>query len=192
MRNETDNLGHGENGEEAMEEKTAARNYTGHGWEGEKFDRSLDIKDIAKLVRKELKGKFPASKFSVRIERYSGGQSIYVSLASGPFDPFTEKASESHVRDDRDVEERVKRLEYDREKGYTQVNQYHWEENFETYHERGGLLSERAYEIMKYVSGYVSSYRRDDSDGMIDYFDTNFYAHYGVGKWDKPFENTTK
>ena len=35
---------------------------------------------------------------------------------------------------------------------------------------------------------YVNSYRYDDSDGMIDYFDTNFY-YFGckAGKWNKEY-----
>ena len=38
------------------------------------------------------------------------------------------------------------------------------------------------------LNTFVNSYRRDDSDGMIDYFDCNFY-YFGVkvGKWNKPY-----
>jgi len=39
--------------------------------------------DVAKLIRKELKTHFPATKFSVRSERYSGGSSIDVSWTDG-------------------------------------------------------------------------------------------------------------
>jgi hypothetical protein len=45
---------------------------------------NMDIKDIAKLIRKELKtwkDAYPNLKVSVRIERYSMGQSIYVNLS---------------------------------------------------------------------------------------------------------------
>ena len=38
------------------------------------------------------------------------------------------------------------------------------------------------------VHSLVNSYNYDDSDGMIDYFDTNFYMHLNVGKWDKPYK----
>ena len=27
----------------------------------------------------------------------------------------------------------------------------------------------------------------DNSDAMIDYFDTAFYVHINVGKWNKPY-----
>ena len=29
------------------------RNYTGHGWQGGNYDRNLDIKDVAKIIRKQ-------------------------------------------------------------------------------------------------------------------------------------------
>lgn len=45
---------------------------------GSKYDRQLDITDIAKLVRKELKEVYPNNKHSVRIERFAGGESITV------------------------------------------------------------------------------------------------------------------
>lgn len=42
-------------------------------------------------------------------------------------------------------------------------------------------------EIVSKVRDFVESYRFDDSDGRIDYFDTNFYFFFYVGTWDKPF-----
>jgi hypothetical protein len=41
--------------------------------------KDMDIADIAKLIRQDIKEQYPAaSKSSVRIERYSMGQSLYV------------------------------------------------------------------------------------------------------------------
>ena len=34
----------------------------------------------------------------------------------------------------------------------------------------------------------MNSYNYDDSDGMVDYFNTNFYGYVHIGKWDKPYE----
>lgn len=52
---------------------------------GAKYEMTedLDIKEIAKLVRADLKTKFPGVKASVRIERYSMGQAINVDILSG-------------------------------------------------------------------------------------------------------------
>ena len=44
----------------------------------------IDTADTAKLIRARLKAVFPASKFRVRISRYSMGSSIYVEWTDGP------------------------------------------------------------------------------------------------------------
>lgn len=44
----------------------------------------LDTADAAKMIRQILKRQYPGVKFSVRIQRYSGGSSIDVSWTDGP------------------------------------------------------------------------------------------------------------
>ena len=52
------------------------------------------------------------------------------------------------------------------------------------YHTSGTLYCFREFtDITKFMNGY----NYDDSDAMIDYFDTNFYMNLAIGKWDKPF-----
>lgn len=52
---------------------------------GTKYNADLNLRDIAKLVRKELKTTFgPAWKFSVRIRRFAGGQSMDVTVTDAP------------------------------------------------------------------------------------------------------------
>ena len=46
--------------------------------------RYIDVAETAKLIRKQLKAKFPAIKFGVRSERYAGGSSINISWEDGP------------------------------------------------------------------------------------------------------------
>ncbi len=43
-----------------------------------------DVKDIAKDIRVNLKKEIPECKFSVSIERYSGGQAINLNLMTAP------------------------------------------------------------------------------------------------------------
>lgn len=45
---------------------------------------TLDAKDAAKMIRRDLKATFPGAKFSVRIDRFAGGSSIHVSYTDGP------------------------------------------------------------------------------------------------------------
>lgn len=52
--------------------------------------QNLDVSEIAKLLRTEIKdgvkaGELPTAKYSVRIERFAGGQSIDISVKDIPF-----------------------------------------------------------------------------------------------------------
>lgn len=104
-------------------------------------------KDIAKLIRKELKKEYPNCKFSITIQRYSGGQSLNIDLMECNFEVFKKD------KDGRFF------------KNYT----------------------DESKEILSNVKNLVNQYNYDDSDGMIDYFNTNFYLHLNIGKWNKPF-----
>ncbi len=66
---------------------------------GKKYDGARDIKEIAKLVRKDLKRDVPEFKFAVRISRYSMGQSLRVEPLSGPF-PLLAQLDEDGIASD--------------------------------------------------------------------------------------------
>ena len=59
------------------------------------------------------------------------------------------------------------------------VNQY--------YIDRDTVMTPWAKAIMMDVNDVIKSYRFSDCDGMIDYFDTNFYYDLSVGRWSKPY-----
>lgn len=67
---------------------------------------------------------------------------------------------------------------------HVQINQYHIE--------RDERLTDWARAVLLDVNDCIKSYHWDDSDGMIDYFDVNFYYDLAVGKWDKPYTVTNK
>lgn len=48
--------------------------------------RWIDTADVAKMIRKHLKSVFPGVKFSVKIQRYSGGSSVRINWVDGPTD----------------------------------------------------------------------------------------------------------
>lgn len=50
--------------------------------------RTLDITEIASLIREQLKKEFPKCKFAVTTSRYSMGQSLTVNLMTAPFDAY--------------------------------------------------------------------------------------------------------
>lgn len=128
----------------------------------------VDIKEIAKMVRKQLKKEFPQCKFSVRIERYSGGQSMTVSLMEAPF------AATTNGED------------------YLQLN--HYKLRSENYDDRfnDGVVTEKAWSAMRRAVELMNEHNWDNSDAMIDYFDVNFYMSVHIGKWDKPFQQTAQ
>lgn len=66
------------------------------------------------------------------------------------------------------------------------VNQYHLQD------EIGKRIHEKAGEFFLYVEEVFSKDYYDNSDSMTDYFDVAFYKDYSIGKWDKPFINTSQ
>lgn len=69
-------------------------------------------------------------------------------------------------------------------KDHKGVNQY--------YVERDKELTDWARAVLLDVNDCIRSYHYDDCDGMIDYFNVNFYYDLAVGKWDKPYTVTNK
>lgn len=161
-------------------------NYTQNAWQGENYELSKDIKDIAKEVRAYVKKNYKEYKFSVRIERYSGGQSMSISLMSGPIDAILGYYSEEWQNDFIVVVKKETPT-------YIQYNQYHDDYNEEHASLRGGyVIHEKVITMMKDVIGFAQRFNYNDSDGMIDYFNTNFYLHVNIGNWDKPYKNSKK
>ena len=145
--------------------------YTKHGWKGDNYERGRDITEIAKLIRADLKKECPKCRFGVRIQRYAGGQSLAVHLMTAPFEAFAPGNKHASAG--------------------AQLNKYQLKEDYPGRSNgncNGYLLTRETWEALQKVVKIVDSYRYDDSDGMIDYFNTNFYPHFEVGRWDKPFE----
>lgn len=170
---------------------TLQHNYTGYATQGTRYDRDLSLKDIAKLVRKELKTKFPKCKFSVTTEYYSMGQSLHISLMAGPFEVLQvpERDSFSHPISDTEYAAIKERHQDLIEHGaYHQLNEYQFDK-YDGINNGMGITSE-AWNVLKGAVEIVNSFNFNDSDGQIDYFNVNFYTHFNIGKYDKPYNNT--
>lgn len=150
-----------ETGSECEETAQSTRRqfYTQSGWAGDNYDRNLTTKDIAERVRAYVKEAYSTYKFSVTTKYFSGGSEINVYLMEAPEEVFVKIPSGGEKR----IQVHSMREDYDE-------------------------LTPLANEILRDVHHFASSCRYDDSDGMIDYFDTNFYFDLAVGKWDKPFK----
>ena len=127
--------------------------YTANGWAGSNYDSKLSTKEIAAKVRVFAKKNFPEFKFSVRSEWSMYTDSMYIELKAGTCIPFIEGSRSA-------------------ERGYmsTMSSVKGWEKD----------LTPEMFKVLDAVTTYASSFRYDDSDGMQDYYDTNFYLSIKV------------
>ena len=139
--------------------------YTQNGWAGSNYDSKLSTKEISAKVRSYAKKNFPEFKFSVRSEWSMYTDSMYIELKSGPCVPFVEGSRSA-------------------ERGYmsTMSTVKGWENE----------LTPEMFKVLDAVTTYASSFRYNDSDGMQDYFDTNFYIHIEVSDEYKVIEPKAK
>lgn len=139
--------------------------YTANGWAGSNYDSKLSTKEIAAKVRAYAKKKFPGFKFSIRTEWSMYTDSMYIELKAGTCIPFIEGSRSA-------------------ERGYmsTMNTVKGWEKD----------LTPEIFKVLDAVTTYASSFRYDDSDGMQDYYDTNFYLSIKVGDEYKVIEPKAK
>lgn len=139
--------------------------YTQNGWAGSNYDSKLSTKEIAAKVRSYAKKNFPGSKFSVRSEWSMYTDSMYIELKSGPCVPFVAGSRSA-------------------ERGYmsTMSTVKGWENE----------LTPEMFKVLDAVTTYANSFRYDDSDGMQDYYDTNFYLKIKVSDEYKVIEPKAK
>lgn len=167
--------------------------YTQNGWKGSNFSWDLTTKEIAERVRAYAKAAYPSWKFSVRIETFAGGSSISVRLTEAPAEILDRAAIDRLAEHEESVwgdgygRTEARRWRRMAEEGLcSDLNVYGLERTAKPY------LTARAWQVISDVDRFVKSYRFDDSDGMIDYFHTNFYYSLGIGRWDKPLKVTGK
>ena len=114
-------------------------------------------------IRNALKEEFgPDLKFGVKKQHYS---SITVTIKKGNVD-FSDIMREG----DRSIS----------------VNQYHLGQ-----YGRHAMLFDSIVDVIKKAPGKAEGGREwyDESDAMVDYFNTAFYFNLEVGSWNKPYEN---
>lgn len=156
-----------------------AQQYYEEKWRGVKYaaTEKLDVKDIAKLVRQDIAsavraGALPDWKYSVRIERYSGGQSIRAYIVDTKGYPIMNPVK-AYLRQvvpnfdalmDRDAEDKGMALGFSIE----QIRP---------------AYSSMVSLALKKLQGFLDTYNRDCSDSMVDYFQVKFYG-FAVVDWD--------
>lgn len=114
---------------------------------GTKYNRDLDVAEIAKLLRADLKAAKLGVKFGVRVRRFAGGCAIDVTIKTLPVFRV--------VNPERVI------AEIETPHAYPLPD----------------YLTTEGRELLNKVEGMLQAYNRDASDTMFDYFCVNFYGH---------------
>lgn len=139
--------------------------YTANGWARSNYDSKLSTKEIAANVRAYAKKNFPGFKFSIRTEWSIYTDSMYIELKGGPCVPFVNGTRSA-------------------ERGYLSTSG-----SVKPFKDE---LTPEVFAALDAVVTYASSYRYDDSDGMQDYYDTNFYISIRISDDYTVIEAKTK
>jgi hypothetical protein len=139
-----------------------------------------DIKFIAKEVRQSLHKQYPSCTWQVRISRFSGGQSLSVSLLSAPFEAFARDTDHAG----------------NPQRGYAQLNHYQFREIYGRgkgeYLNNGNYLTKEAWDCMTKADRIANKDNWNNSRPEEDYFDVNYWLDLNIGEWDKPFRKEAK
>jgi hypothetical protein len=125
------------------------REYKFEGSRYKQFKNTL-IKEIAKLIKKEVQEKYPFLKVSVSTKHFSGGQEINAKITKYPYH-FLEKTV---------IYPEMRNLPIEKIPSYA----------------FGWAYDPKAKAIIDDIKHIENSYNFDDSDGQSDYYNTRFYA----------------
>ena len=118
-------------------------------------------------IRKAIRAAFPSYKVSVT----SDMSAVTVTLMAGNFDVT------ACIADDRMGNKKLG-------EGYMQLNPY-----YPTFYT--GKLKEFHEKVNSIMDSIEKQVNYNANDPLADYCDYNHYRYIHVGKWDKPFVNTT-
>lgn len=175
-------------------DSTVSEFYTQNGWKGINFKWGRSTKEIAQLVREYVKAKYPRFRFSIQTSYASMCSEIHIKLTEGYTDAFLSEKEfkegfyreyrtrwSSSFRSEEELIEHINNIWERRYRNEIVVSRSCADDDFY------GLAPE-VMNMLADVCSYVQSYRYSDCDGMIDYFDTNFYF-FGItiGRYEKPY-----
>lgn len=160
-------------------DSTRSEFYTANGWKGSKYDSNRSTKDIAALVRAYVKEVYPTYKFSVRYSSASMCSEIHAEMKESPiaiYKNYDELTDDEKYQGAGSVRARLV------SNGYFDISKSWTEEEFKeatlkAWNESDfyKVLNDATTAVIEDVNREVESYHFSDCDGMIDYFDVNFY-----------------
>jgi len=136
---------------------------------GDKYEKGLDIKEIAKRMRVDIKravadGELPDEKYSVRIRRFSGGQSMDVTI----------KTWDGPVLNHRAIE-----LDHETRKGAAALGKEKYRDLCEEYRKTERMVPE-LIKAIKALGRLAGQWNHDGSEIQVDYWNVNYYSHVDV------------
>lgn len=177
------NLAHPEQRTEETAESTRSEFYTQNGWKGSRYDSSMTLKEIAQRVREFVKEAFPTYRFSVRTSYASMCQTLHVEMKESPA-PVVKTLDELTEDDVHEIIRQATRMNdwplasWSDAEARAAIADL-WKREPSMYR----ILTERAAAVRDEVDAYVKSYNFEDCDGMIDYFDVDFYYFGCLQNW---------
>lgn len=165
-------------------ESTRSEFYTANGWKGSRYDSNMSLKEIAQRVREFVKEAFPTYRFSVRTSYASMCQELHVEMKESPA-PVIKTLDELTEDDVREIIRQANRMNDWPLASWSDAEaRAAIADLWKRYKSMYRILTERAAAVRDEVDAYVKSYNREDCDGMIDYFDVDFYYFGCVSGWD--------
>lgn len=162
-------------------DSTRKQFYTHFGWEGSRHDWKRSLKEVAQIVRTYVKEKYPIYKFSVRTSYASMCQELHVDLKESPVEIY----KTYDELNDEDKNELIRRFNHNCLWKLNSWNEAEQKAEFERiWNDHGNFykcLNEITRAVIEDVDAFVKSYNYSDCDGMIDYFDVDFY-YFGCAK----------
>lgn len=167
-------------------------------------------KAIKKALQDVLTPELKRSDISARVQTYTGGQNVTITLKlsrrqyaptleefndevknrvkigkynwiwaeenGAPVQIFCEKYYALSKEDQEKAEELTaeKQKEYEYNADSVQINHYYINKEI--------MLNEKGKELVKVANTVILAFNKDDSNSMVDYFDTNFYYSINI-KW---------
>lgn len=156
-------------------DSTRSQFYTMCGWEGKNHSWNRTLKEVAAIVRAYVKEKYPTYKFSVRTHYASMCQELFVDLKESPVEVY--KTYDELTEDDKS--DLIHKMIYNNlwtldswndEECRKQMEKI-WNENGNFYK----CMNEITSAVVNDVDSFVKSYNFSDCDGMIDYFNVDFW-----------------
>lgn len=169
--------------------------YTQNGWKGSNYRSSYSTRDVAERLKAYARTYLNDFKITVKTDYFSGGSSITVTVREIPEELVVDKEAyaEAFAKDKPNWNYREYSFEELKEHVMKSIDEGKWFDDQNSYrcfffNHEGKVyegLNKYVVETCKDMYEMVQSYRRDDCDGQIDYFDVNFWEHFHFGSWDK-------